>query len=664
MSRKYKLISIISTILLLMIVVFHFFGLRYTQSIIDKNIEKTRLNLLNTKKEELKKEVEILHKTITNYYMNSNLFNMAPSELRFEKKKFLDYIKSLSSKQFGYYWITDINSNLIVHPTNEKDKLLTIVSDESKKSLAFLYSQIIQKKEDTLNYFLKSNNENIHKVGHVKLFEPWGWVIGKSIELKKINNEIKSLKDEIYKEIEIIFGILLLVLILATLLIAFIIATITDFSIFKHIDKNISNLNISLKAKNEELKKKLYVDELTGLSNLASLKNTLSKLEFATIIMIDIDSFDNINKLYGYNKADRILCAYAAILNQFAMKNNYKAYRLYSNTFAFLGFKENFKIEEYYRDILELINKQNKINILNLSIELDVNIGVSLYQDMPLIKANTALSQAKSLNKRYFVYNETIQDKQNIEKFNIIRDDISYAIENDNIIPFFQPIVNKEKNIEKYEVLMRLKKFDDGKNKIISPYYFLDTAIKTKQYKKLSKIIIEKALNIATEKNYNISLNLSLSDILDRDIIDLLDFYLNIDNIPLCKLITFEILESENIQDIEIVKEFISKYRQLGIKFAIDDFGTGYSNFSNILAIKPDYLKIDGSLIKNINKDKDCLELVKSILSFSKELKISTVVEFVHNEEIFNITKELGVNMFQGYYFSEPKSEVDINDSK
>ena len=99
------------------------------------------------------------------------------------------------------------------------------------------------------------------------------------------------------------------------------------------------------------------------------------------------------------------------------------------------------------------------------------------------------------------------------------------------------------------------------------------------------------------------------------------------------------------------------KYKKLGVKIAIDDFGSGYSNFIRIIRLKPDYLKIDGSLIKNIDKDNNSYEIVKSIIAFSKTLNIRTIAEYVHSEEIFNLLLELDVDEFQGYYFGKPDED-------
>lgn len=150
----------------------------------------------------------------------------------------------------------------------------------------------------------------------------------------------------------------------------------------------------------------------------------------------------------------------------------------------------------------------------------------------------------------------------------------------------------------------------------------------------------------------DVSINLAYQDIKNLDLVRFLKKMLN--NRDIAKYIIFEIVESEDIKDFEIVEDFIKTFKSLGVRIAIDDFGTGYSNFTHIMSLKPDYLKIDGSLIKNIGTNKDSFELVKAIVQFSKELNIKTIAEYVCSKEIFDIVFNLGVDEFQGYYFGKP----------
>ena len=100
------------------------------------------------------------------------------------------------------------------------------------------------------------------------------------------------------------------------------------------------------------------------------------------------------------------------------------------------------------------------------------------------------------------------------------------------------------------------------------------------------------------------------------------------------------------------------KSGKYGVKIAIDDFGSGYSNFKRIMSINPDYIKFDGSLIKNIDKDSYSYLIVKNLVNFAKELNIKTIAEFVHSKEVYDTCVYLGVDYLQGFYISEPKKDI------
>jgi EAL domain-containing protein (putative c-di-GMP-specific phosphodiesterase class I) len=220
------------------------------------------------------------------------------------------------------------------------------------------------------------------------------------------------------------------------------------------------------------------------------------------------------------------------------------------------------------------------------------------------------------------------------------------AIKKEQIIPYAQPIVNSNKEIIKYELLMRIVTED----KVIPPY-FLEDAKRAKLYPQLSSIMIDKCFEFIENTDVLCSINIDMLDLIDDNIINKLRTYTK----KIQKPVVFEILESESFKNYDIIKQFIEEFRQYGVLFAIDDFGSGYSNYNEIIALKPDYLKIDGSLIKNITISKENLIIIDSILFITNMINIKTTAEFVENEAIFNKLKALGVNEFQGYYFDKPK---------
>jgi EAL domain-containing protein (putative c-di-GMP-specific phosphodiesterase class I) len=117
-------------------------------------------------------------------------------------------------------------------------------------------------------------------------------------------------------------------------------------------------------------------------------------------------------------------------------------------------------------------------------------------------------------------------------------------------------------------------------------------------------------------------------------------------------------LESEGIENYETINEFITEIKKYGAAVAIDDFGAGYSNFVYITKLDIDYIKIDGSIIKNIDTDITSQIITKTIIDFASQLNIKTVAEFVHSQSIHKYLQTLPLNNLQGYYFGEPSPVI------
>jgi len=229
---------------------------------------------------------------------------------------------------------------------------------------------------------------------------------------------------------------------------------------------------------------------------------------------------------------------------------------------------------------------------------------------------------------------------------------IENAITLNKVTVYYQPVVNFNEKIVKYEALMRIIDGDE----VYSPILFLDIAKKVKFYPQLTKIVIQKVFQKARETSMSININLSIEDVVNMEIIKFIQDELSEKEIA--HLITFELLESESIIDYEKVIGFIESVKELGCKIAIDDFGSGYSNFAYLLKFKPDYIKIDGSLIKNIHVDKNSYLITKTINDFAHSLGMKTVAEFVHCEAVLKLLQAMEVDEYQGFYFSEPLEHI------
>lgn len=157
-------------------------------------------------------------------------------------------------------------------------------------------------------------------------------------------------------------------------------------------------------------------------------------------------------------------------------------------------------------------------------------------------------------------------------------------------------------------------------------------------------------------RDYEFSINLTIDDILDKDIKAYIFQTLEAYNIS--QRVVFEIVESESIENFDEVENFIQKVKSYGCKIAIDDFGTGYSNFEYLMKLQADFIKIDGSIIRSIVSDKRSEVLTSVIVAFAKEMNIKTIGEYVETKEVQDKLLELGVNKSQGHYFDKPRAEI------
>ncbi len=446
------------------------------------------------------------------------------------------------------------------------------------------------------------------------------------------------------------------------LIIGLLMITLFNTKTFKRIQQLNNTLEKKVQQRVKQLEYEYFHDSLTGLKNTMALEYHLKNDAFSGLMVIDIDGFRNINELYGMHTGNQLLKSFAYSLEKFFKEREFDFYRIYGDVFALRG-KFAFIDHEVYENLVEdLLKYVDNLNITSSEIEdsvkLDITIGLSLEEEDALNKAEMALSFAKSNAKKFIAYSKMIDSSKTIHQLLQRKSEIKDAINSDNFIPVFQPIVNRKKEIVKYESLIRMRKTIDGKTELISPFFFLDAAIKTKQYETLTIIMIEKSFKIMNGLQKPFSLNLSFNDLMNENVLNKLKE--NIEKYNIGGQLTVEILESENIEDYRIINNFIKEFKSLGVQIAIDDFGSGFSNFTHVFELEPDILKIDGSLIKNIDIDKKSYEFVKSIVQLAKALEIETLAEFVGSKEIFDITYKLGIDYFQGYYFCEPVPKEEL----
>ncbi len=403
-------------------------------------------------------------------------------------------------------------------------------------------------------------------------------------------------------------------------------------------------------------KKSVTTDFLTGLKNRNAYLEAIEKNKNSIIILFDITDFSSINNLYGIEIGDFVLKSLGEKLrsNIECIKDT-DIFKVGADQFAIIML--GYTLEEAYiiaTNIVEVAERSNyKYDGLEQEISIQLQAGISAAKPF-LINAMLALkSISKDYSEKVALFDNSLNNKQEIQKNIDMIKKIKYAINNDNITMLFQPLVNlKTKEVAKHEALVRIK--DEDEDKYISPFFFLELSKKAKLYSQITHEVIVKSIQAVIENNVPISLNLSIDDIMHKGTHNFILTTLQ-NNPEIAKKLTFELLESEEIKDFPALKEFIQKVKSFGVSIAIDDFGSGYSNYNYLLELDVDILKIDGSLIKNIDKSENNQLVVKSIVEFAKLADIKTVAEFVSSAEIEKVITELGIDYGQGYYYSEPK---------
>ena len=412
-----------------------------------------------------------------------------------------------------------------------------------------------------------------------------------------------------------------------------------------------------LQKTNDSLFYTLSHDRLTGLFNRNTLMKNITQNPHTTIMLIDIESFKEINDIYGNEFGNKVLTIFTEFLNHFFQESTQTTlYRIGGDEFAVLF--ENTTVNDVRQmgTNLEKALKEETFLIDNIRTNITVNIAINNISPL-LENADLALKVIKKdVNEHVIEYKKELNVREEWQKNIQIINMVKAAIAQDRITAYFQGIVNlKTMQIEKYEALVRLI-LPSGE--VLSPYAFLTTISKTHYYYDITKIMIEKTIKMAKQHPaLRFSINLSMKDIVNNEVTDTL-FKLFDADLETAKRIDIELLETELITlDDKRINSFIAKLHKYGSKVLIDDFGTGYSNFSYLSSLDADMIKVDASIIREITSAPRKLHILRTIHSFTSGLQMKNVAEFVETKEVALLLQKEGIEYAQGYLFSKPSPQ-------
>ncbi|WP_097027021.1 EAL domain-containing protein [Clostridium peptidivorans] len=387
----------------------------------------------------------------------------------------------------------------------------------------------------------------------------------------------------------------------------------------------------------------------------------------ASLLIISIKKLSNIKFAYGRNLYEIAINKYAKLIKE--LFDNRATLYSYSDKSFTLLFKDGNKEE-----LLDFIDKNlskleyREFNIKNKSIEIESFLAFIDINKLEMENANDSLFKIEKIvddlkygeNKYICSSLEILAKDIEIDNNKLIL--LKEAIKEERLVPFFQPIIDiRTKEVEKYEVLMRIKYGEI----YLNPYPFIVIAEKNDLIETVDLIIIEKALyyksKIDKENKLVFAFNLSVKEIDNINYLRKIDSIVDKYNIK-HENIVFEITETENIKDFKKFTSIINECKKNNYRFSIDDFGTGFSSMDYFKKLDVNYLKIDGSFIKEINDKEENSYIVQAIVNMAKAFKVKTVAEFVEDKEILDTIEKLGVDFSQGYYTGRPDININVTE--
>jgi len=406
----------------------------------------------------------------------------------------------------------------------------------------------------------------------------------------------------------------------------------------------------------------LYRDNLTHLGNRNALIKELKQTRPSIIALVDIDDFSILNELYGEENGDKLLLQFKTLLQEFFPKPEYDLYRVGADKFVVNVKNTEMTQDELRLECLDFIHVLDKSGVSfdnGSSINIGVTVGIAKSSNHRTFEnSQRVLSMAKKKLIQVMQYDETVHDTQkNFEENLSWIKKLKDGLFDGHFKAFFQPIVKSDtKSIYKYEALIRYIE-DDGE--VIPPFKFLPIAKKAKLSSKILKLMLHECINFIKIKHSTVAVNISFEDIRNKDTLEYIVKLLE-EHEEISKFLHFELLETEEIEDFELVRKFIDTVHLYGCKVGVDDFGAGYSNFNMLEALKVDFVKIDGSLIRSVDTDINQEIIVDTIASYAKRTGVETVAEFVSKETIYDKIKFLGIDYAQGWYFGKAISMDEV----
>lgn len=418
---------------------------------------------------------------------------------------------------------------------------------------------------------------------------------------------------------------------------------------------------------NEKLIALAYSDSLTGLPNRKKiidnfdiLLSSKSEYDKTAVLFIDLDNFKNVNDNFGHQAGDYVLVKIAERLLSFVRANDLVG-RIGGDEFIIIlrDLKSTANAEKIAAKVEKLLSPAFIYNENHLFI--GASIGISIYPEHgtdvdTLIKnADLAMYEVKhNGGYGYAIFSAEISDKS-INKLEM-KAKLNKAMENNEFIAYYQPIIDlKSMKVSSSEALIRWR----HEGRVIPPIEFIPIAKDIGEIVAIDNWMLENAC-IQCKKWHNmgandfcVSVNTSYKQLKQDNFAESVLNILHTHSLSPMYL-KLEVTEDEAMENPELIIAILTQLKSYGVNISLDDFGSGYSSLSYVNRLPIDIIKIDRSLISNLENDSKNELIIKLIIKMAHSLGIKVIAEGVETETQFNTLKELQCDFIQGYLIGKP----------
>jgi diguanylate cyclase (GGDEF)-like protein len=672
------------------------------ESLYELNMFQHRVNLeINQYTDDI--QVKLKNQVENAVRMGQTVYNAYGTQLSDWETKacIVEVIESISITEGGYIFAADFSGNTIMGPA--KGENVFDIEDKNGMKVVQELIKAAQSGGGYVQYVMPdiTGVKQEPKMSYVMAFDVYDWYIGAGVQLKDMDEMVQRLKAEQFKQ-----GLTRFLMIVVLILSAVVIIKKINQKVYREIEDNVSSITSYLKSTAHEyhdmdmqnihiedfkviaeyaqnmvrvrdsqekhLEKMAYVDPITDLPNRNAFMNQLrislgaqhldNKL-FGAVAVIDIDNFRITNDAFGHSYGDMLIKGVGARLT--ALFPSFFIARLGGDEFIMIMDSLTSHIE--LDGIMSKLHRsfQEPFHIADRFIPFSVSIGVVTFpadgvevEDL-LRKMDLAMYRAKDKGRNRYEYFDKSLLEGNYKLF-YFESQLKIAIQEDQFILNYQRQVSSTTGqIVGFEALIR---WDSPVLGLVMPNDFIPIAETTGLITKITELVIHKACafakKIEIKKGYviEVSCNITMQDLAESAFEHLLESAVRENDITPDHLV-MEITETGIFENFENAVAKIQRLREKGFKFALDDFGTGFSALDHIVELPFDIIKIDRKFVSSLHANEKSKTMIEIILDISKKINVKSVAEGVEFQEQRDILVDMGVDIFQGYYFSKPLSE-------